>query len=74
MNLQDQGFRYILRNRDGRVDGNWEHPATMKPGGLDATDFDDDKLADAIQNAYLCDDCPATHEICTQMDCCQRWA
>lgn len=48
MSLQDQGFRFILRARDGRVDGYWEHPATIKPGGFDATDLDDEALSAAI--------------------------
>jgi hypothetical protein len=48
MNLQEQGHRFILRRKDGRVDGYWEHPADIKPGGFDATDLDDDKLAEAI--------------------------
>lgn len=57
MSLQDQGFRFILRRLDdGRVDGNWEHPAEISPGGFDATELDDDLLADAIndvQDGYI---------------------
>jgi hypothetical protein len=48
MNLQEQGFRFILRREADRVDGYWEHPATMRPGGFDATDLDDDALAAAV--------------------------
>lgn len=50
MSLQDKGYRFILRRRDddGSVEGNWEHPANMSPGGFDATELDDDLLADAM--------------------------
>lgn len=48
MNLQDQGYRFILREKDGRVDGHWEHPATMRPGGYDATDLSDEAMSAAI--------------------------
>lgn len=48
MNLQEQGYRFILRAKDGRVDGYWEHPADIKPGGHDVTDLTDDKMAQAI--------------------------
>lgn len=48
MNLQEQGYRFILRAKDGRVDGYWEHPAEIKPGGFDVTDLPDDKMAAVI--------------------------
>lgn len=48
MNLQDQGFRFILRGRGAEVAGNWEHPADMAPGGFDATDLSDEAMAAAI--------------------------
>jgi hypothetical protein len=28
----------------------------------------------AVAEGYDCKDCPATHVICADMDCCQRWA
>ena len=51
MTLQDQGFRFILRHRDGRVDGYWEDPALKAPrdGGIDVTDLTDDELDAAIE-------------------------
>lgn len=48
MNLQEQGFRFILRRIGDEVEGYWEHPATIKPGGFDATDLEDDALAAAV--------------------------
>lgn len=48
MNLQDQGYRFILRIKGGEVVGDWEHPADIKPGGRDVTDLPDDKMAAAI--------------------------
>lgn len=49
MNLQDQGFRFILRPKDGRIDGYWEHPSEIKPGGLDVTTFSDDAMLAEIE-------------------------
>ena len=49
MSLQDHGFRFILRPKEGRVDGYWEHPATMEPGGVDVTNFSDDEMAEAVR-------------------------
>lgn len=77
MNLQDQGYRFILREKDGRVDGYWEHPTGIKPGGFDATDLDDEELAQtiyAMQDGFTCPDCPATPAVCASVDCCVRWA
>lgn len=49
MNLYQQGFRYILRAKEGRVEGNWEHPATIQPGGFDATDLSDEAMAEVVK-------------------------
>lgn len=51
--LQEQGFRFILRRKDGRVEGYWEDPALRKPGGLDATDMEDDVLETAIHSLQM---------------------
>ncbi|MCL4822591.1 MAG: hypothetical protein KJZ57_00105 [Anaerolineales bacterium] len=40
MNLQEQGFRFVLR--DGL--GAWIHPADKRPGDLDCTDMSDDEF------------------------------
>lgn len=37
MNLQEQGFRFVLRGGAGL----WVHPAEMKPGDVDCTDMSD---------------------------------
>lgn len=47
MNLLEQGFRFILRTKDDRVDGYWEQPPIAQ-GGVDATDLSDDELAATI--------------------------
>lgn len=47
MNLQDQGFRFILRTKGDRVDGYWEQPP-IAPGGIDATDLDDEAMAETV--------------------------
>jgi 8-oxo-dGTP pyrophosphatase MutT (NUDIX family) len=49
MSLQEQGFRFILRRVDGRIDGYWEHPATVKPGGVDVTDLDDEAMLREVE-------------------------
>lgn len=48
MNLQDQGYRYVLRLVGTSVDGKWEHPALVRPTDRDVTDLADDELANAI--------------------------
>lgn len=53
MSLQDQGFRFILRPVDGRVDGWWTHPLDVKPGGLDCTDMDDEQFAHEVRTLQL---------------------
>lgn len=53
MSLQDQGFRYILRPVDGRIDGSWMHPADIKPEWLDCTDMEDDVFASNVRALQL---------------------
>lgn len=36
-------------NCEGRVDGYWEHPAEIKPGGFDATELDDEAMTREIE-------------------------
>ena len=45
MNLQEQGFRYVLRGADGR----WVHPWAMKPGDVDCTDMSDEEFEAAVE-------------------------
>jgi len=49
VNLQDQGYRFILRPLDGRVDGRWMHPSEVKPQWLDCTDMDDARFNREVQ-------------------------
>lgn len=60
MNLQEQGYRFILRGRGQEVAGNWEHPADIVPGGFDATDLTDEELAAALYDMQDGHD-PASH-------------
>ena len=47
MNLQEQGFRFVLRG----VAGAWMHPEEMRPGDLDCTDMSDEEFEDALDLA-----------------------
>jgi hypothetical protein len=48
MSLQAQGYRFIVRVVDGRIDGSWMHPADIKPEWLDCTDMEDDVFASHV--------------------------
>lgn len=48
MNLQDQGYRFILRLTGTSVDAKWEHPALIRPTDRDITNFTDDEMTRAI--------------------------
>lgn len=48
-----QGFRFVLRVLDGRVDGSWLHPTDIKPEWLDCTNMDDNQFADAVYKLQL---------------------
>jgi hypothetical protein len=53
MSLQEQGYRYIIRPLDGRIDGRWVHPAEVKPEWLDCTDMEDDVFASNVRALQL---------------------
>lgn len=53
MSLQDQGFRFILRPVDDRVDGCWMHPADVKLEWLDCTDMEDDVFFRNVRSLQL---------------------
>lgn len=51
MNLQDQGFRFVLRMK-GRTsyEATWVHPADVKPGDQDCTSLSEDEFDDALRS------------------------
>lgn len=49
MNLKDRGYRFVVRVVDGLVDGQWTHPADVKPEGLDCTDMDDETFCEVME-------------------------
>lgn len=53
MSLRDDGFRFILRVVDGRISGDWMHPADVKPEWLDCTDMEDDVFASHVGSLQL---------------------
>jgi hypothetical protein len=49
VSLRDQGFRFVVRVVDGRIEGDWKHPADVKPEWLDCTDMDDETFCEVME-------------------------
>lgn len=45
MNLQDQGFRFVIRG----ARATWVHPAKVLPSDLDCTDMTDAQFEEAVR-------------------------
>jgi hypothetical protein len=53
VSLKEQGFRFVLRPLDGRIEGRWIHPSEVKPEWLDCTDMEDDVFVSNVDAMQL---------------------
>ena len=48
MNLYEQGYRFVVRVVEHRIQGDWMHKSDVKPEWLDCTDMDDDTFCEVM--------------------------